>query len=405
MSLDFGAAQPKRLAAGSHRIASPEETLARVRPLMPRFGITRIANVTGLDRIGLPVALAIRPNARAIAVSQGKGRTLAAAEASALMESVEIWHAEHMTLPLNYTSAADLPAGAETVELARLPLCARSRFDPNARLLWSRAEDLMSGRAKLVPYEMVHADYTSPGPPGAGCFPSSTNGLASGNHVLEAICHGICEVVERDALSVWHAQSESAQMATALDPASVDDPWCRHALAAFDAAGLQTGLWDVTSDTGVATLMCIILDPDPAGGHLGLGSGTHPDPVVALARALSEAAQTRLNYISGAREDLDAAEYAAAGRAEKTAAAEALLAAAKPQRAFSAIARSIQPTLQEDLDWLLARLDAVGIREVATVDLTRPEFAIPVVRVVIPGLEAPHDDATYTPGPRAGGQP
>ncbi len=35
------------------------------------------------------------------------------------------------------------------------------------------------------------------------------------------------------------------------------------------------------------------------------------------------------------------------------------------------------------------------------VDLTRPEFGLPVVRVVIPGLEAPDDDEDYVPGPRA----
>jgi ribosomal protein S12 methylthiotransferase accessory factor len=59
------------------------------------------------------------------------------------------------------------------------------------------------------------------------------------------------------------------------------------------------------------------------------------------------------------------------------------------------------PTFRDDLDWLLQRLAAVSVREVAVVDLTRDASDVAVVRVVIPGLEAPHDDDRYLPGPRA----
>jgi ribosomal protein S12 methylthiotransferase accessory factor YcaO len=58
-------------------------------------------------------------------------------------------------------------------------------------------------------------------------------------------------------------------------------------------------------------------------------------------------------------------------------------------------------TFEEDVDWILSRLEKIGIGEVVCVDLTRPEFDIPVVRVVIPGLEGPHDEDDYIPGPRA----
>ena len=62
---------------GTHRILSPAETVARVTPLMALMGITRVADVTGLDRIGVPVVMVCRPNARSLAVSQGKGCDLA----------------------------------------------------------------------------------------------------------------------------------------------------------------------------------------------------------------------------------------------------------------------------------------------------------------------------------------
>ena len=82
---------PKAYRCGTHRLIGPEETMARARPFLGTMGITRIANVTGLDCIGVHVAQAIRPNSRSLAVSQGKGLTLAAAKASALMESIEAY--------------------------------------------------------------------------------------------------------------------------------------------------------------------------------------------------------------------------------------------------------------------------------------------------------------------------
>ena len=92
----------KTYLEGTHRIVEPDVTVARMRRFMPLMGITRIADVTGLDRLGIPVTIVCRPNSRSVAVSQGKGTTLAAAEASGLMESIESYHAERITLPLKY---------------------------------------------------------------------------------------------------------------------------------------------------------------------------------------------------------------------------------------------------------------------------------------------------------------
>src|SRR5215470_14988881 len=84
---------------GTARARAPRETLRRITPLLPRAGITRLADVTGLDWIGLPVYQAIRPNSRNISVSQGKGLTRDQAKVSALMESLESFHAEQIDQP------------------------------------------------------------------------------------------------------------------------------------------------------------------------------------------------------------------------------------------------------------------------------------------------------------------
>ena len=399
--IDLSDPGEKNLASGMHRTVTAQVTIDKILHRKHHFGITRLANVTGLDRIGVPVALAIRPNARSVAVSQGKGMTLAHAKASALMESVEIWHAETFDKPLIYSSFDDLSDRHSTINVGRLPETANTLFSNTLRILWAEAQELNSGDTRLVPFDMIHTDYTDAEIPGHGCVPCSTNGLASGNHILEAICHGICEVIERDALAVWDAVREQGMSLRRLLPDSIDHGDCRDLLAQFDAARLDCYIWDMTTDIGIATFTAVIRERGEAVGHLGLGSGTHLDRGIALRRALTEAAQTRLNYISGSRDDLMADEYITEGMAEKNAAFELFVSGVTSERCFSDVPTQTHPTLRGDLDHLLENLRAAGMDEVAVVDLTRVGVDIPVVRVIIPGLEAPHEDPAYIPGPRA----
>jgi YcaO-like protein with predicted kinase domain len=399
--LDWADTGKKSPVAGSNRTRSAAETLSHVLPMASRFGITRVANVTGLDRIGLPVVLATRPNSRSVAVSQGKGLTLEAAKASAVMEAIELWHAENIIQPTFFASCRDISHFGKSIETAQLPKVATGRFSETRRFHWIQGFDITSGEAVLVPLELVHTNYTRPGYPGEGSFPASTNGLASGNHPLEAVCHGICEVVERDALSIWHHRPEGARRKTGLDLASIDSDVCNGVIDAIRKANLHVAVWDVTSDTGIATFLCLIGDPEDAASHIGLGSGTHPDRETALARALTEAAQTRMNYITGSRDDLRHDEFTVAGRERMLQSAKAMWRWQSDMRSYSDVASCINDTLRKDCDWLLDRLRAVGIEQLACVDLSRPETGVFVMRVVIPVLEAPHDDVSYVPGERA----
>jgi YcaO-like protein with predicted kinase domain len=386
---------------GTHRITSPASTIERLSPLMPRMGITRVANVTGLDRIGVPVVMVVRPNARSIAVSQGKGLALDAARASGLMEAAELWHAERIDLPLRLCSYEELSKTQPVVDVDALPRVEDSRFEPSLRLLWIEGRDLLSSRALWLPYETVHTDYTLPLPPGSGCFPASSNGLASGNHLLEAIVHGICEVIERDATTLWHRLDEPARARTRLDLGTVDDQACREVLSRLEQAGFAVAAFETTTDVGVPAFRCAILDENRPQAHGGIGAGCHPARGIALLRALCEAVQVRMTYISGSRDDLEAKEFRRAAMAQRLCGLRALMRAGDGGRAFAEVPDRDFPGLADDLDWLLERLRAVGVREVAVVDLTRPEMGLPVVRVVIPGLEAPDDVAGFVPGQRA----
>lgn len=389
---------------GTHRVVPPEETLERVMPFAPVMGITRIAMVTGLDVVGIPVAMVVRPNSRALSVSQGKGVTPAAAKASGIMESIETYHAERIDLPLSLGCLEDLRYRRSVADVWRLPMPAPSRFTPHTRILWMEAEDLTCGQRKLVPFELAHTDYTLPMPSGSGCFVASSNGLASGNHIIEATNHALCELIERDAAALWRLKHPAVAAMTKVRLDSIKDPLCRDLLCRFEDAGIAVGVWDITSDVGLPTFLCRIVPRDPSAGNghrPASGFGCHTSKEIALCRALTEAAQSRLTFISGSRDDLwdddhrhflDETTIAVWRRSVSHTAA---------YRSWDDIPSERFGTLHEECDWIVERLGAIGITEVLRLDLTKPEFGIPVVRMIAPGLE-PYGAATaYVPGERA----
>lgn len=394
---------PKSFLKGTHRTAAPEATLARARALMPLVGVTRVSDVTGLDCIGVPVAMAIRPNARSLAVSPGKGLDLTAAKTSALMEAIESWHAERILLPLLLARVNEIHYRRAVVDLSRLPRRAAGELREETSLLWIEGVDLMNGTSKWLPYEVVHTNFTLPLPTASGAFLASSNGLASGNHPLEAIGHALSEVIERDATTLWHALGERERDDTLIDLASVDDEDCMHVLELFEAASVKVGVWDLTSDVGIPAFRCVVLDAQPGLGrpHLpGVGAGCHPCRAIALLRALTEAAQTRITLIAGARDDLGVAFYVRAndsGIHERTL---QRLDSTKAKRDFRSIVDWPSDSLDGDLQTLLAGLKRVGVEEAVAIELSKPEIGIPVVRVVVPGLEGIHEAPGYLGGER-----
>jgi YcaO-like protein with predicted kinase domain len=394
---------PKTFKRGTHRSAAPEDTLARVELKAREIGITRLGNVTGLDRIGIPVTVAVRPNSRSFSVSQGKGLGLSQALASALMEAIELFHGEDLSGRTVVTSFQELSAIARVVLPSSLcgtglPLPERTEIE------WIEGYDLLGCEPCWLPWEVVHTDYTLPTRHSSAHFLSGTNGLASGNHLAEALSSAICELVERDAVALWHAQAVRERSRGRLDVASIDDEACRALLGLYEAADIAVRLWDVTSNIGIPSFICDIpaMADDASGGMRRFrGSGCHPDRGVALARAMTEAAQTRLTYIAGIRDDLPPSEYTESEQEKLGAALIDAMSRAAPARSFRDIASFDADDVVADVRWELQRLRAVGIERVVAVDLTRPDFGIPVVRVVIPGLEWDCTHRDYVPGARA----
>lgn len=365
--------------------------------------ITRVANITGLDVLNIPVWIACRPNSRSLAVSQGKGLDHPSAKASALMESVEAHHAERITLPLKYASYNDLRFTHQIAEISRLARTI-APFDLDSPILWIESKSILSDLSVWVPFELVHLNFTLPPLPGSGLFLATSNGLASGNHKLEAISHGLCELVERDALTLWTQSGGASVPGTRVNLDTIDDPSAREVLDLYRRAEVGVAVWNITSDVAIPAFVCMIADQavNPIRWlPIARGSGCHPAREIALLRALTEAAQSRLTVISGSRDDLTDAHNALRPSKDGTERSRGVICEQHGTTDFRAIPTWRAESIDEDVATEVERLAAAGMDQVLVVDLTRREFRIPVVRVIVPGLEGLHEAPGYAAGARA----
>jgi len=371
---------PTRLRDGTHRAASLAATWKRFSPAAKRAGITRIAELTGLDTLGIPVFAAIRPMGKSLSTQQGKGLSREAARISALMESLETFSAEQARASVRGSYRA-LAKRRRVVDVKRLPR-PRGRLDLDARWTWVVGCELISSEEILVPLDAVTLDTTFTTPP---AFDISSNGLASGNNLAEAIVHGLCEVIERDAEAAWRRTGGDRRLV--LD--TIRDPACAALIDRIVAAGSRMIVWDLASRVGLCAIGCAIVeDPrEPAWRPLGVyqGFGAHLRPEIAIARALTEAAQTRLTYIAGGRDDFFAADYARATDRELLAAMWASLPDGEPV-IFDELPRYRTRSLGEDLELVVELVRAAGFDQVIAVELTHSQLRVPVAKVIVPGL-------------------
>lgn len=387
-ALPYGGALKGHLS-GTHRAVSPTETLARLKGLLQRMGITRLANVTGLDTIGIPVVMAVRPNSRSLAVAQGKGLDLDAAKVSAAMESIEGFHAERVDGPLRLASYEELRNDHLVVDPHCLPLSHDHHFRSSLPMLWMAGHDWLTDAPTYVPYQLVHTAYTTRMRWDLVGFTATSTGLASGNHPLEAVSHALCEVIERDATAAFDALSDEQQRSRLVDLSTVDDEDSVSVLERFRASGVTVAVWDMTSRVGLPVFGCLIAERDGDPHRLlpgASGYGCHPSRHVALLRALTEAAQSRLTIIAGSRDDMLRFGYS-------TWRQDANVHAWREQtRELGTVSYAAVPDYQydsfdEDVRLELDAVARVGGGPVVVCDLTRPELAIPVVRVIVGGMQ------------------
>lgn len=366
--------------------ASDEEnTPERVLGLTRSLGITRIADVTGLDRIGIPVAQAVQPFSLSLAVSQGKGFTPAQAIISAVMECAETFFAERVSRFQTIRGAAkDLG-----VEPHRFDAFARTRRWASQPAEWLECEEMLNGATGLVPFDLVHTAYLAPTAARPSLFAGTTTGVAAGFDETAATRHALLECIERDALARAH-RTHGFLHHRRIDPASVCRPELRNLVDRLVADGFLVGLWHMPSPTGVPAIWCHLMEnqisetailPYPAEG-----SAARADAEAAAVAAILEAVQSRLAAICGTREDLTRAHYPRYPDRDGIAAHRRLLAQGPCPIGFDAITSPVGS--DADLPPLLDRLSECGAGPVYRFRVdTAPLPDISVVRLVVPFLE------------------
>ncbi|GGL07151.1 hypothetical protein Sme01_11990 [Sphaerisporangium melleum] len=365
--------QAKVRLPGTDRAVDPATTLAMAGRAARAVGVTRVADITRLDTIGIPTYQAVRPASRTLAVSQGKGITPELAKLSAIMESVELWHVER-PLPAGTTASIRELGDRLGYDVHALAACAPSVLHDGLPLGWVPARSLVDGAATLVPRDTVALTLDVREGWNPPVFLSSTNGLASGNTLVEAILHALYEVIERDAMTA--ALHAGGEMGVRADPATLGSPVADGLCETIDRAGVRLEVRSVPSPTGLPCFLARITCDDYPPAFFGFGC--HLSSEIALTRAITEAAQTRLSYVSGARDDLWSDFNDDQGKPP-----------ARPAP-ITGPGAPITPchahaTLADDLEDVVKRAAVAFSHPPLMVDLTDDVIGVPVVKVIAPG--------------------
>lgn len=375
---------PIKYFEGTHRIISPKETIAKYEDKIKIAGITRVTDITDLDRVGIPVYSAIRPTSEegSISVYSGKGLTKEHAHASAIMEGFERYSGEKQTQDI--TEIGTIEEVENPIDLESLNLDKNITNLDEIKLEWTKSIDIISEKEFSVPSNGIFHPYTTNN--SQTLFKSNTNGLASGNNLEESILHGIFEVVERDAWSIFELTKKNKKE---IPKESIDSELINPLLDKFKKESIDIKLLDITADINIPTIAAISDDTllkDPA--LLTLGVGTHLNPEIAVIRALTEVAQSRVTQIHGAREDTVRADFMRkAGYERMKRINKHYFGEEENFIDFNEIENKSTKSVKEDILTSKKELQKADIKEILYTDLTRNELNIPVSRVIIPTLE------------------
>jgi ribosomal protein S12 methylthiotransferase accessory factor YcaO len=410
----------------STRIKPVQETLNDIIPICKKIGVTRLSDITYMDRLYIPNYSSILPGTEdSIWVYGGKGITKHHAKASALMESIERYSSFQSTYSKVYIqgSYSELSKSYNKVlhpdEVVE-PLS--SEFNDDSILDFINGFDIITNEEVLVPVQLALSKYITRTPV-ISPFPySHTNGLASGNVIEEAIFHALCEVIERDAVSIADLSASfipytilknikssliHANYSSAIDIEKkfVDDLSIfpdvdiseiakdygpiKFLVEKFAVADIPLLIKDITQkDIGIPTFAASSIEwVNTDYGFFARGYGTSTHARTALIRAITEVSQTRAANIQGARDDLRKIHYNENDEIYKRkwqfTPCEGKLKALK----FSEINSYSNEDILDDIKLILDHLRRAGLKRAIMINLTSPKVRIPVVRIIVPGLE------------------
>jgi len=355
----------------------------QIEHLARRIGISRLADVTGLDRVGLPVVAAIRPLSRNLTVSFGKGLTREIARISAVMEAAELHFSERPPSPLIEATFGELAPdlAIDPARLGPIEPCDVSR----RHFSWVKGSLLGSDRTILVPWEIVSMDFSVEARKENRVLNFGATGLAADFIENRAVLHGFYEVVERDSHNSWNLASDDHRAETLVDLGSSHSPDVLSLMDRLRTADLELLVWDLTGGSGIPCYLAEVIDLTSSTPTAYVqGAAADLSPEIAIRKAIAEALQVRLTYISGSRDDLNWTDYGS--RYDHVVAnrywVKNNVAALRKVAAPDGVPFACERALAE----IARRLAASGCDTVIVVRLTGEEEPLRVVKVIVPSF-------------------
>jgi ribosomal protein S12 methylthiotransferase accessory factor len=317
----------------------------------------------------------------------GVGLSLQEAFQGCIGEGIEYLSQLQTQNDLLETSCAGDPAAALGPSgQAFLAAFVAHRLRPDGRLSWHRARRLSDGGEVMLP-----ADLCLRRPPAQRevkpPFPLST-GSAAGRSWDAAALHGMLELIERDAASLWWQGGKRAASIPSGDEAQTAVDALLVQLRQ-GASARRSWLLDITTDIGVPCVTAVSCRADGFGFAFGLAA--RPTLKAAARAAVLEMCQGELAHavVEAKLRERGEAALNARDRIHKQAATKlnadrCLLLQPGLERPRHLAIRATDPGAV--LRLIVARLEQFGI-EAFGLDLTRPDFAVPAARVIAPGLQ------------------
>jgi len=265
-------------------------------------------------------------------------------------------------------------------------LCEQYGLSHSTTLSWTSAHVAATGEACLVPTDWCfHSPIERPfNVPGAAL----STGVAAGPNIEAATLRAVLELIERDAVGLWWIGGRRARMPT-IDAGA-------HAEAHSLLVTLRHGnhdrvswILDLTTDVGVPVMAAISARPDGQGCAFGFAARLNARDAVRAAifemcqmeLGLNIAEANELLRGSQALSDVDKGHLARARNINSATCDLLHPIGAAPEPTSGPVDNDSQ-----SVRTLVRELSVMGI-DVALVDLTRPEYGIPVMAAIAPELQ------------------
>ncbi|MBW1676410.1 MAG: YcaO-like family protein [Deltaproteobacteria bacterium] len=370
----------KRFTLDQDKVLTPEETVRRFKERLKDVNLDILERTTRIDngRLDIPVYFSIcgRDAHEIIGTKKqmGKGGTPQQSEASAVMELAERFSFfSFYKNPENFFVEEYRNLRNHTIPFELIALSVHDDSDDLGKarkifsrlpLKWTRAYNITRQEEVLVPFNWFFAI-------------NEYNGPSAGNCAEEALCQGICEVVERHVSSIV---SRNKLRMPAININSITDSLVLEMIGKYEKAGIRLFVSDFSLDTGIPSVGVLAYDPStfPERSEIVWTVGTTPNPQKALNRALTEVAQLAGDFDTSSN-------YVASGLPKLKTLDEAdFIIHPHSNRDITGLPDISNDNIRVEVENCISALSRIGM-DVIVVNVTHPKLEIPAFYTIIPG--------------------